>query len=230
MVQGTIIATGDNGIGVEGVISNSDNFCMMHARVFGDNISAGQYVSVIDGAVEWCADSGARVINMSLGYAKDLKASKELYKKLTKEGILVISAAGNRGISRYEFPASYSDVLSVAAVDKDLRRAHFSNFNDQVDITAPGEDIYSTVMDSNPISSRLSASYEKKSGTSMASPHVAGVAAKIWAAKPNCSNVEVREALEKTAVDLGKAGRDDYYGHGMVQAVPAYRYLDNLGC
>jgi len=341
-VTGTIIAAGNNNIGVAGVISRSDNFCMMHARVFGDNISAGQYVSVIDGAVEWCADGGARVINMSLGFTQDLRASQEIYKQLTREGILVIAAAGNQGKSTYEFPASYSDVISVAAIDKNFKWASFSQHNDQVDITAPGKDIVSTVAgigvtdqkgnkfggdlmvysvsstrsipgglvdcglgtsrcfgaegnicliergeipfvdkvrncqtgggigvivynnNENALvgslggedhglripaitvsmangqllksaASRVAIEFNfpavtKKSGTSMAAPHVTGVASRIWAAKPSCSNLQVREALERTAVDLGITGRDDYYGHGLVQAGPAYNYLERLGC
>jgi len=315
---------------------------MMHARVFGDNISAGQYVSVIDGAVEWCADGGARVINMSLGFTQDLRASQEIYKQLTREGILVIAAAGNQGKSTYEFPASYSDVISVAAIDKNFKWASFSQHNDQVDITAPGKDIVSTVAgigvtdqkgnkfggdlmvysvsstrsipgglvdcglgtsrcfgaegnicliergeipfvdkvrncqtgggigvigynnNENALvgslggedhglripaitvsmangqllksaASRVAIEFNfpavtKKSGTSMAAPHVTGVASRIWAAKPSCSNLQVREALERTAVDLGITGRDDYYGHGLVQAGPAYNYLERLGC
>lgn len=224
MAQGTIIASGENGIGVEGVISNSDNFCMMHARVFGDDISKGQYVSQIDMAVEWCADGGAKVINLSLGFTQDLRASQEIYAQLEREGVLVVSAAGNAGNDSYEYPASYSTVISVASVDRDLSWSEFSNYNNQVDITAPGKDILSTV------TSYGSGAYSTKSGTSMASPHVAGAAALIWASKPGCTASQVRRALLETALDLGRQGRDNYYGNGLVQAVPAYRYLDNLGC
>lgn len=211
---------------------------MMHARVFGYTSRTYQFKSVVDRAAEWCADGGARVINMSLGYDKSRKSSQELYKKLNEEGIMVIAAAGNRGGSDYAYPASYEDVVSVAAVDENLRRTYFSRFNLQVDVCAPGRGIYSTVMNLTRVpNSRSQAaglsyypSYARKSGTSMACAHVTGVAAKIWAVKPNCTNVQVREALQNTARDLNKDGTDSEYGHGLVQAYRAYKYLDYLGC
>merc|ERR1719162_2499287 len=94
---------------------------------------------------------------------------------------------------------------------------YFSQYNDEIDIAAPGWGTESTCP---------SSSYCTKSGTSMASPHVAGVAALVWSLYPSKTNLEIREALEQSAQDLGTAGRDNYYGHGLVRADLAKLYLD----
>jgi serine protease len=135
--------------------------------------------------------------------------------------VMVVAAAGNDGDSRLNYPASFPDAVSVAAVDERLAHASFSNFNAQVDISGPGVGVLSTVPGNG---------YESFDGTSMASPHVAGAAAKIWAARPQCTNKQVREALEKTAKDLGATGRDNKFGHGMVQVKSAYAVRPKRWC
>ena len=118
---------------------------MLQARVFSDEQGEGQSGSVIDSAAEWCADKGARVINMSLGSGENSKASKQIYERIAEEGVLVIGASGNGGTDDLLYPASYEDVISVSAVNVTMQRANFSQYNSEVDITAPGEDIVSTV-------------------------------------------------------------------------------------
>jgi serine protease len=264
--------------------------------------------------------------------------------RIAAEGILVVAAAGNEGNSTLKYPASYDDVMSVAAVDKSLQRASFSQSNNQVNIAAPGVDINSTIpafkvfkngenvnsrgydatflgyspLVNDPIEGNLidcfkayvicvgaigkvcliergdntfqnkalncqngggiaaivydndrnngiiggnlgSAgalnipvvevgrvnalelrtassvlidpgvpSYDSVEGTSAAAPFVSGVAARMWAARPKCTNLQVRQALESSALDLGTIGRDDQYGHGLVQAKAAYLFLLGL--
>jgi serine protease len=188
--------------------------CLLIARVFGDD--GIQSFSFILQAAEWCGDNGARTINMSLGTRSKSIAGSQIFQELRNEGVLVVASAGNSGDNTKDYPASYDDVVSVAAINDSNKRARFSQFNDQVNLSAPGVQI---------LSSTAGEGYSKYDGTSMASSHVAGVAAKIWAARPQCTNEQVREALQNTALDLGDAGRDDMFGFGLVQAVDAYNYL-----
>jgi len=143
-VTGTILAAGGNDVGVVGVIPDSQGICLMIARVFPDNQNQGQLSHYIDEGIEWCADNGANIINQSLGGQAATTASHELHKALERQGILVVSSAGNGGSSDYSYPASFERVLSVAAVDSNHRRAPFSQTNNRVDISAPGVDILST--------------------------------------------------------------------------------------
>jgi serine protease len=194
---------------------------MRIARVFND-LDEPQSSSEINKGIEWCADNGARVINMSLGAAgADTAMGQIIVNLVQNKNILVVAAAGNDGDAVLNFPASFPDAVSVAAVDQKLAHATFSNFNAQVDISGPGVDVLSTVPGNG---------YESFQGTSMACPHVAGAAAKIWAARPQCTNKQVREALEKTAKDLGAPGRDDLFGHGLVQVKSAFQVRENYGC
>jgi len=217
-VAGTIAAIGGNGQGVVGV--NRNGQLKLHiVRVFGDN---GDWVwgSTVVAAMDECVAAGANVINMSLGgpvYSSFEAASAESI--TNNEGVLLVAAAGNGGNGSYFYPASYPDVMSVAAVDSSNNRASFSQHNDQVDIAAPGVGTYSTVP---------SSSYGTMSGTSFACPHVAGVAALVWSINPSKTNLEIRNALEQSAQDLGATGRDDFYGHGLVRADDAADYLDTI--
>jgi serine protease len=213
-VAGTIVAQGGNKKGVVGVIPSNQNICMRIARVFND-AGEGNTWSEINKAVEWCATTGARVINMSLGTNITDTAAKNLMTELVqKQNILVVAAAGNDGAPAFNYPASYPDVISVASVNEQLARSWFSNFNAQVDLSGPGENVLSTAPGN---------AYAYGQGTSMAAPHVTGAIAKIWAARPQCTNMQVRAAVEGTAKDLGPVGRDDLYGHGLVQAKAAYK-------
>jgi serine protease len=192
---------------------------MRIARVFNDAQEA-QFESEINKAVEWCAVNGARVINMSLGGPDPDMAMGNLMAKLVQnQNILVVAAAGNDGTTAFHYPASYPDVISVGSVNQVLFKSRFSNYNEQVDLSGPGEYVFSTVPGNG---------YSYKSGTSMATPHVAAAISKIWAARPQCTNMQVRAAVEGTAKDLGTVGRDDKYGHGLVQVKAAYQVCHAL--
>jgi serine protease len=198
---------------VVGVIRSNQGICLLIARVFGDDDN-GQSSAFIDQGVEWCAQNGARVINMSLGAPSPNTPSRLLMEQLVqKENILVVASAGNNGDSSYSYPASYPDVISVAAVDEFWFRAGFSQYNDQVDVAAPGVRILSTVPGNQ---------YEFLQGTSMASPHVAGACAKLWAARPQCTNQQIRKAVESTAIVKWYGGKNVETGNGVVQIKDAY--------
>jgi subtilisin family serine protease len=341
-VAGTINAV-NNQLGVVGV--SPGEVSLFIVKIF-DN--AGEWVNkahasdLVDGIYR-CADAGANVISMSLSGTTSSGKERMAFDELYAQGILHVAAASNDGIDEYHYPASYDSVISVAAIDSDMVVADFSQFNDQVELAAPGvgvlstipyvdisnvtvgdavfsgyhvefagrgsatgtlvdgglctttgawegmvvlcyrgeisfydkvmnvqnsggvaaviynnldEDLLATLGDGNSsdivaislnqaqgldLLTRAGESatvyseyiwpangYEAWGGTSMATPHVSGVAALIWSANPNWTNVEIREALDNTAMDLGDPGRDIHYGFGLVQAYDALQYLQDI--
>ena len=186
-VAGTIGAS-DNGVGVLGVAPDADLFIV---RVFNYNgVFRG---SDVIAAAEQCRVGGATVINMSLGGTSPVSNEAKLFQRyLEQEGIVAVAAAGNSGHqgNAANYPAGYPSVLSVAAVDYQGQVAHFSTRNNQVNVAAPGVAVLSTYKNGQ---------YAKLSGTSMASPHVAGVVALLQSVKPQATPMEIWELLTTTA-------------------------------
>ncbi|ALU45543.1 S8 family serine peptidase [Pseudoalteromonas rubra] len=218
-VAGTIAALGGNGQGVVGV-NPSGQLGLHIVKVFNDQ-GRWAYGSDLIKAIEQCEAAGANVTSMSLGGSGSSTAERNAFASSAQRGMLHIAAAGNGSNSSFSYPASYDAVVSVAAVDSSERVASFSQYNSQVEIAGPGVSVNSTWNDQG---------YKSISGTSMATPHVSGVAALVWSNFPQCSADQIRSALNATAKDKGSAGRDNYYGHGIVQAKAAYDYLVNTGC
>lgn len=225
-VAGTIAAL-NNGLGVRGVIGSNPN---MHiVKVF--NASGWGYSSSLVAAIETCADNGSNVVNMSLGGSGSSQTEANAMQNLFNQGVLLIAAAGNSGSANsttdaLSYPASYNAVVSVAALDSSKSLASFSQKNSQVEIAAPGVDVLSTY----PEGTGSQGNYGTMSGTSMASPHVAGVAALVWSHHPTCSAQQIRDALNATAEDLGSAGRDVAFGYGLVRTKNAVDYIATNGC
>lgn len=218
-VAGTIAAIGGNNQGVVGV--NPSGLIGLHiVKVFNDS-GNWAYGSDMVAAVNQCVAAGADVISMSLGGGAASSAERQAFANAASQGVLSIAAAGNDGNSTMSYPASYDEVMSVAAVDSSGTKANFSQYNSQVEIAGPGVNVNSTWNDGG---------YKSISGTSMATPHVAGVAALVWSHFPSCSPAEVRNALNMTAEDRGASGRDTSYGYGIVKAKAAYDYLQNSSC
>mmetsp|Transcript_16316 Transcript_16316/g.23922 ORF Transcript_16316/g.23922 Transcript_16316/m.23922 type:complete len:442 (+) Transcript_16316:465-1790(+) len=141
----------------------------------------------------------------------------------TNDRILFVAAAGNGGDSSYLYPASIDSpiMMSVACVDSSKARCSFSQYNDQVDIAAPGLYVRSTVPGYG--------TYGYKSGTSMSSPHVASVAALVWSHSPDKSAFEIRQALEQSAIQPNGSQqgiKNDEFGWGIVNAKKALELLD----
>ncbi|MGX5175116.1 S8 family serine peptidase [Aliikangiella sp. IMCC44653] len=217
-VSGTIAAIGNNGTGVVGV--NPSGLVKLHMVKVFNNAGSWAYGSDMVAAVDQCAAAGANVISMSLGGGAPSNAEQAAFDNAAANGILSIAAAGNDGNSTLSYPASYDSVMSVAAVDSNANVASFSQFNSQVEIAAPGVAVNSTLPGNT---------YAAWSGTSMATPHVAGVAALVWSHYPNCTAAQMRQAINKSAQDRGATGRDNYYGHGIVKAKAMFDMLAN-GC
>lgn len=340
-VAGTIAAAA-NDTGVIGV--SPDGKVSLHiVKVFDTLECEWTYSSDLIAAAEECQEAGADIINMSLGGAYSSTFERDAFDQLYAEGVLSIAASGNDWNTNYNYPASYDSVVSVAAIDENNARAVFSQYNDQVELSAPGVGVLSTeswrdshlvvdddTVDSQPFNGTLEATaagelvdggdcgvasdwagkvvlcergsvpfwdmtvnvtdaggaavliynndefgyilgwlgpgntstipvlsltqengqalaaghlgqwaevssafeqdvnaYGYNDGTSMATPHVAGVAALVWSAAPEKSNRDVRTALGATAIDLGQPGYDVETGWGLVQAADAAAELQN---
>jgi subtilisin family serine protease len=211
-VSGTIAA--DAGSDVEGVAYGVK---ILPVKVLGD--TGGGWDSWAADGILWAADHGADVINMSLsgaGYSS-LEASAISYAR--SKGVTVIAAAGNDNSSALRSPAGLPGVIAVSAVDQSEDKAWFSNYGPSVDLAAPGVSILSTYLDDT---------VAYMSGTSMASPHVAGVAALVKGAAPGLTPDQVEEALEAGVTDLGAPGRDDVFGYGLVDAPRAVEAANSL--
>jgi subtilisin len=194
-VSGTIAAE-KNDKGATGVAYNSK---IMAVKVLDDS-GSGSYDSIAKG-IHYAVDNGAKVINMSLGGGSSNQVMQEALQYASSKGTIVVMAAGNSGSASPIYPARYAKDtgIAVGAVDKNGDQASFSNRsgNDQLTyVTAPGVSIYSTVPNNG---------YENYSGTSMASPHVAGVVALMLSANPNLSDSQVRQILTDTS---GNSGQD----------------------
>ncbi|MCD4685317.1 MAG: S8 family serine peptidase [Anaerolineae bacterium] len=208
-VHGTANAVTNNDRGVAGVAWDARS---IHARIIG-TIGASAYD--IAAGVIWAADNGASVINMSLAGPGWVSLERDAMDYAAARGVILVAAAGNDNTSTPYYPASYDHVLSISATKFDNGRTSFSNKGNYIDLGAPGANILSTMFPTG---------YDRKNGTSMASPHVAGVAALVWSRGLATTREEVMEALQCSALDLDIAGWDFKFGWGLVQAEAAVRY------
>eukprot|EP00581_Thalassiosira_minuscula_P000986 CAMPEP_0183747642 /NCGR_PEP_ID=MMETSP0737-20130205/67368_1 /TAXON_ID=385413 /ORGANISM="Thalassiosira miniscula, Strain CCMP1093" /LENGTH=760 /DNA_ID=CAMNT_0025983357 /DNA_START=37 /DNA_END=2316 /DNA_ORIENTATION=+ len=221
-VAGVIGAVGKNGKGIVGINPDPNKFSFHISKALNDE-GLGTATSVLMG-IKGCISSGAKIISMSLGGGPKSNIFRELYKEAYDKGILVFAAAGNLGIRRDDFPASYGLVVSVGAVGQNSKRADFSNWSSQLEIMGPGVDIVSTFPGNK---------YGILSGTSMATPYVAGVAALVWGHFPQCTNQQIRNVLARSAKPInnsGGGGCSNRNGWGLVQAKDAFDLLDKYGC
>ena len=168
--------------------------------------SSGQLSDAIDG-VQWAIDNDMDIITMSFGMETYSQIFKEALQEAYADNILLIASAGNNN-GDVLYPAAYADVIAVGATDENDERASFSAHGPELEIMAAGVNINST----------SSGGYAVSTGTSLAAPHVAGVAALLKAYNISLTNNQIRAKLRNDALDLGDPGQDDYYGYGLVQA------------
>ncbi|WP_261133522.1 S8 family peptidase [Bacillus sp. Marseille-Q3570] len=205
-VAGTAAAETNNGQGVAGMAPNTK---ILAVRVLDAN-GSGSLADIADG-IRYAADAGAEVINLSLGCDCSTTTLQNAVNYAWNQGSVLVAAAGNDGVSTTFEPASYSNVIAVAAVDRYDSLASFSNYGSWVDVAAPGVDIASTYPNNG---------YVYMSGTSMASPHVAGLAGLL--AGQGRSNSQIRAAIENTADNISGTGY--YFAHGRINSYDAVRY------
>ncbi|UCC64108.1 MAG: S8 family serine peptidase [Anaerolineae bacterium] len=218
-VAGIAAATGNNGVGVAGVAWQVQ---IMPVKVL-DSDGSGWYSDMISG-INYAVTHGAKVINMSLGGTSPSQAMQDAVNNAYQSGVLVVAAVGNCGDWNYIangcsyqdqplYPAAGDNALAVASTTRWDAQSSFSNQGAYVDIAAPGSAIYSTYMGS---------SYDSMSGTSMATPFVAGLAGLVYSRYPDYSPDQVAQAIVHNADDLGTSDRDDQFGCGRINA---YRSL-----
>jgi thermitase len=206
-VSGTIAAKANNGVGVAGVSFNST---LGMCKALHGALGAGSTTAVAN-CITYLASRGNKIISMSLGGGASTTLQTAVQNAWAGgNGSLLIAAAGNDGDGTLNYPAAYPDVVSVAATDRNDARASFSNANADVEIAAPGVDILST---------KRGGGYVTLSGTSMATPHVAGVAAVI--ARNGGTPGQWRTKLQLSVDDLGTPGRDTVFGFGRVNLAKA---------
>lgn len=233
-VAGTVAQTTNNSLGVTGVAFDCS---IMPVKVL-DGSGSGSLTDVADGII-WAADNGAHVINMSLGSSSSTTTLQNACDYAYNKGVTIVCAAGNSYSSTPQYPASYSSCISVSAVRYDSTLAWYSSYGQYVDVCAPGGDtdvdqdgdgyVDGILQQTHDGSDYSSFGYYFYQGTSMASPHVAGVAALIlakagggYALTPD----EVQDILQNTAVDLGSSGRDNSFGYGLIDAHAAVSAVD----
>lgn len=245
-VSGTIGAATDNEIGVAGVTWKGK---IMPLRALGANggtdydiIQACFYAAGLTNDSGTVPTNKANVINMSLGGSGFSQSFQDVVTKVIQEGVTIVAAAGNEDTDDPSYPAAYNGVISVGAIDLSLKKAPYSNFgsaakgskitvvaaggNKSVDINNDGypDGVLSTLADQSSTTGEITGyTYKFYQGTSMATPHVAGLVALLQAARlDNGESLllpkDVEEILTTTAMDLGNPGKDDIYGYGLVDA------------
>lgn len=247
-VSGTVAASGDNGIGVAGVAYDAR---VMPLRALG--VSGGGTSYDVSQAVRFAAglpnDSGttpaqaAAIINLSLGGGLPSQAEQALFAQVRDAGVIVVAAAGNQASIQPSYPAAYDGVISVSAVDTQRELAPYSNTGSSVDVAAPGgNNSVDQTGDGYPdgvLSTGASADggslgfvYAFLNGTSMAAPHVAGVLALMKSVNPDLTPADIDAMLTagRLSDDLGAAGRDDQFGHGLINAqLAVLAALESIG-
>jgi serine protease len=233
-VAGTIAASAANGQGGVGIAAN---VTIMPVRVLGPGggFSSDVIAGVCFAAQITRTDNGlcnntnkaskaADIINLSLGGEGFSDIEQAVYDAVTAKGIIVIAAAGNESSSRPFYPAAYDKVISVSAISRNLEQASYSNFGPTIDVASPGGDasvdrgVLSTLGDDR--TNTTAFTYGSLQGTSMAAPHVAGVAALMKSVKSDLNHAEFLGYLNAGDLtqDLGEPGRDDIFGIGLIDA------------
>jgi serine protease len=238
-VAGTIAQATGNGLGVAGIASETT---LMPVKVL-DYSGGGYDITVADG-IYYAVDNGAKIINLSLGGSSSSTTLEDAVAYAYGNGVVVVAASGNAGTGSVDYPAAYdSYVIAVGATRYDETRAPYSNFGTSLDLVAPGGDLdvdqnedgyadgvlQQTFKPYESIASKADPTdwtyYYFFDGTSMATPHVSGVAALLLAQDSTLTPDQVRYALESTAEDLGNLGRDDSYGWGLIDAKVALQSI-----
>ncbi|WP_423225167.1 S8 family serine peptidase [Candidatus Amarolinea aalborgensis] len=205
-VAGIIAAAMNNGQGSTGI---APGVKILPVKVM-NNLGHGSWGWVADGII-YATDHGARVINMSLGGTTTGYLMTDAVRYAAERDVVMVAASGNSGINQPEYPSYYPEVIAVGATTYYDDWFTISNYGTWIDVTAPGDTVWSTLWEpTNPNT------YQYFSGTSMAAPHVSGLAALILSAHPTFSSADVRALMRQTAADKGTPGFDIYYGYGRI--------------
>ncbi len=207
-VAGIIGAETNNGLGVAGLYWGARLMPLKVLKMQSGGCG-GDYYDVAN-AVAYAANHGAQIINLSLGGIDDELTMRNAVDYAYGKGCLMVAAAGNNGSTAPFYPAAYDKVIGVAGTTETDGWGGY-NHSFYVAVSAPGRNVYSTEP----------GYYGYKSGTSVATPHAAGLAALIWSVHPTYTADQVRAHLEQSTVDLGSSGWDEYFGYGRIDACGA---------
>ena len=228
-VAGIAAAEANNNEGIAGVAYDAQ---VMNLRVFngfGHGIPLDAAL-----AIRYAADMGARVINCSFGFSElwDTSSLASAVEYAYDKGCIIVVASGNDNTLIGDYPAAYEHVITVGSISPGGYRSSFSNYGSELDVMAPGFDILSLRGDGLRVGEKeyfvpandLDAEYLRMAGTSMATPYVSGLVALLLSQCPYMTFEDILRRLTFSCVDLGAAGRDDYYGYGLVDAFNALSY------
>jgi len=223
-VAGTIAATGNNNLGVIGVAPQAKIMPVKGLDDSGSGLS-----TTLAAALVYAADNGADVINNSWGGYGDSSLINDAIAYAYAQGAVLVAAAGNENNpAEWPHPSKLPQVISVAALDHNDVDAPFSNWGAKVDVGAPGTNILSLLAVNSDFAARgqriVGQKYLQIDGTSMAAPHVSGLAALLLAKNPSLTQEQVRHIITHTADDVMNAGWDSDSGSGRVNALAALNY------
>lgn len=210
-VVGIIASELHNQIGISGIIGNHPIKILPINSSFDQDEGLMWDTDIIK-AIQYAIKHNADVINMSFGSTEQSSGIEYWVNKALDKGIIIVAASGNSGINEYTYPASYEGVISVGSIEKSMELSYYSTWNDKVDVVAGGSLIYTTDIDNT---------YTYGYGTSFATPYVTGLVGIMKVVNPELSNDEIKEILYETSIDLGESGKDDKFGHGMINAKSA---------
>ena len=196
-----------------GVVGVAPECRLLIGKVLGDDGSGDD--RMVARGIDWAVESGADILSLSLGSSTYSELIHQAIRRAVAAGKFIICAAGNDGRpNSVNYPAKLDDTVAVGAVDRAGRLCDFSSRGDEVDVCAPGQDVLSTY---------LRGGYAKLSGTSMATPFVAGITALLIAkhratggGTPVATPQQLIEHLQRTATDAGPQGKDPNYGYGLI--------------
>ena len=203
-VAGVAAAKGNDGIGTAGA---AWSVAILPVKTM-NSTGSGSYSAIANG-ITYSADRGAKIINLSLGGTSSSSTLQSAVSYAWNKGSVLIAAAGNNGTSTTVYPAAYPNVVAVSATTSADTLASFSSYGSFVDLSAPGQDITTTWINS---------SYVTISGTSFSSPLTAGVAALALSRNPGLSNAQLSSLLTSNTDDLGAVGYDTFFGSGRLNA------------
>ncbi|MCU1467379.1 MAG: peptidase, partial [Actinomycetia bacterium] len=209
-VAGIIAAHPNNGVGIAGA---APGVKIMPIRIL-DKSGSGSSSDVAEGII-WAVNHGARLVNLSLGGGPSPGMQAAIQYARSRQ-VVTFAAGGNsyQDGNQANYPAAYPEAVAVGAVDSSLHHASYSNTGAYIDVVAPGDQIWSTYGTGR-------AQYALMSGTSMATPYATAAAALLLSERPSLSATDVTSLIEGTASDLGPRGRDDTFGHGLVNPLQA---------
>ncbi|MEK7571038.1 MAG: S8 family peptidase [Patescibacteria group bacterium] len=221
-VAGVIAAKTNNERGIAGACPRCQ---LLIAKTVGDDGMSD--TAVVAEGIIWAVDNGAHIINISLGGNDFTQVQSDAVAYAWEKGSLVVAAVGNQGNTTKFYPGALTNVMSVAATNNLDQKAIFSNHGSWVQISAPGENSYSTFPThafgmQNVLS--LQTNYDYLSGTSMAAPLVSGIAALVWDSAYGGSNTHVVQRLYATADHI--EGTGTFWQAGRINAAKAVGYSD----